>query len=67
MRPGISFINQGKERDNRTLLQDGGGEVGEKYSNSGNVLMMKLRVSSGEQEVECEGSGEQSNTIMLEC
>ena len=67
MRSGISFINQGKERDNRTLLQDGDGEVGEKYSNSGNVLMMKLRVSSGEQEVESEGSGEQSNTIMLEC
>ena len=49
------------------MLQDGDGEVGEKYSNSGNVLMMKLRVSSGEQEVESEGSGEQSNTIMLEC
>lgn len=49
------------------MLQDGDGEVGEKYSNSGNVLMVKLRVSAGEQEVECEGSGEQSNTIMREC
>ena len=49
------------------MLQDGDGEVGEKYSNSGNVLMVKLRVSAGEQEVECEGSGEQLNTIMREC
>lgn len=66
MKSGISFINQGKERDNRSLLQDGNGEVGEKYSNSGNVLMVKLRMSASEQDVECEGSGEQSNTIMLE-
>ena len=43
MKPGgISFITQGKERDNGSLLQDGSGEVGEKYSNSGNILKVKL-------------------------
>lgn len=67
MKSGISFINQGKERDNRSLLQDGSVEVGEKYSNSENVLTVKLRVSANEQDVVCEGSGEQSNTITPQC
>ena len=53
MKSGISFINQGKERDNRSLLQDGNVEVGEKYSNSENVLTVKLRVSANEQDVVC--------------
>lgn len=39
---GISFTTQGKERDNGNLLQDGSGEVGEKYPNSGNILKVKL-------------------------
>ena len=63
MKPGgISFITQGKERDNGSLLQDGSGEVGEKYSNSGNILKVKLWWTTahpaGELDVEFEGRGE---------